>query len=259
MHRTQTGSPARRRRTLATALALPALAAGAALALSLSTAAAPAGARAAGVSVRVEGPHGTLLPARTVALGSGTFTKDGNPADACSRASAAGALELATAGRWVGTWSKSLKGYFVAGVDGVSLPASGGEYWAFWIDNAPASAGICGVRPKPGDSILLFPDCYGKKCPPNAGVLGVRAPALARVGRPVKVMVTAFADANGKPHPAAGALVRGGGASARTSAAGTARLTFAHAGRVTLEVSAPHAVRTEAPVCVAAAGASSCG
>ena len=39
----------------------------------------------------------------------------------------------------------------------------------------PASSGICAYTPKSGDSLLFFPDCYGKKCPMSAGVLGAKA------------------------------------------------------------------------------------
>ena len=81
--------------------------------------------------------------------------------------------------------------------------------------------GICGYDPKPGDSLLFFPDCYGKKCPKNAGVLGIKAAAVAVVGRPFAVSVTAYSDAKGTPSRAAGATVSGGGASAKTGAGGS--------------------------------------
>ena len=211
------------------------------------------------VTVRVEGPHGTLVPESTVLLHAGTVTKDGVAADSCSGESAAGALELATHGRWVGTWSKSLKGYFVSAIDGVAFPSTGAEFWAFWIDNAPASQGICGIHPKAGQRILFFPDCYGKSCPKSAGVLGIVAPRTARAGMPFSIKVTAYADANGAPSPASGATVTGGGASATTAAGGTARLTVSHSGRITLRVTKPHAIRTEATVCVESSATAGCG
>jgi hypothetical protein len=260
MHHTRTARPYRR--CLAIAATSAALAPGA-LALSLSHARAngtppggpPSGAR---VTVRVEGPHSTLVSATTLQLHGGTIIKDGVAADSCSGRSAAGALELASRGRWTGTWSKSLKGYFVSAIDGVAFPATGGEYWAFWIDNAPASQGICGVDPKPGASILFFPDCYGKGCPKQVGVLGVTAPPVAHAGRPFELTVTAYADASGKPSPAVGATVRGGGAVASTGAGGRASLTIARGGPVTLRVTLPHAIRAEAKVCVESATVTSC-
>ncbi|HEX4034732.1 MAG TPA: DUF4430 domain-containing protein [Solirubrobacteraceae bacterium] len=219
----------------------------------------PSASASAPVTVRVEGPARTLLAATAVRLNSAAVVKDGVKADSCSGTSAAGALQEATAGRWVGTWSKSFKGYLLTGIDGVSFSSSGGQFWAFWINDKPASLGICGYDPKPGDSLLFFPDCYGKKCPPNDGVLGIKAAATAVVGKPFAVKVTAYNDAKGAPSAKSGAHVSGGGASATTSASGAATLSFAHSGRVTIDVTAAHAVRTEASVCVAASAGGSCG
>lgn len=251
MYRTRTGR-------LAIAAVTAALATGA---LTLSSAGATGGpplAHSTAITVRVEGPKSTLVATTAVRLPSGSVSKDGVAADACPGASAAGALEAATGGRWQGTWSRSLKGYFITAIDGVSAPA-GGSYWAFWVNNAPASAGICGVMPKPGTSILFYVDCFGKKCPPNGGVLGAGAPTIAHAGKPFEVNVTDYADSNGKASPAAGASVSGGGATATTNAGGRAKLTIAHGGLVTLRVRAPHAVRTEARVCVLSGTAKSCG
>jgi hypothetical protein len=90
-------------------------------------------------------------------------------------------------------------------------------------------------------------------------VLGVKAPSVALVGTPFTVSVTAYSDAKGAPSPAVGATVRAGGVQAKTGSAGTATLTLATAGALTLRVSAPHAIRTEASVCVETAAAKTCG
>ena len=74
--------------------------------------AAPA-ALAANVMVRVEGTADTLVPRTTVATSAGAFTKDGDPSHSCSRSSAGGALEAATAGDWDGTWDGSSGDYLV--------------------------------------------------------------------------------------------------------------------------------------------------
>jgi hypothetical protein len=245
-------------RTVSPRAALYLLAAAAAVALLIASSL-PAASASAPVTVRIEGPAHTLLLATAVRLSSTAVIKDGVKADSCSGTSAAGALQDATAGRWAGTWSKSFKGYLLTGIDGVSFSSSGAQFWAFWVNDKPASLGICGYDPKPGDSLLFFPDCYGKKCPPNAGVLGLKAAALAVVGKPFAVKVTAYSDSSGAPSPKGGAHVSGGGASATTSAGGTAALTFAHSGRFTIDVTAAHAVRTEASVCVAASAGGSCG
>ena len=240
MHRTHTG------RTALAALAVLALTAASATAATT-------------VTVRVEGSSSTLVLPSAVTLKAGTVNSDGVPGDTCSSLTAAGAIESATHGNWAGTWSKSLHGYFITAVDGLKLAPTGADYWAFWVNDAPASQGICGYRPKPGDSILFFPDCYGKKCPPNGGVLGVRAPATVTVGHPAAVTVTAYSDTAGKPSAKEGASITGGGASAKSGAGGHATITFTKPGRFWLHVSAPHSVRTETAICVRSASTNPCG
>jgi len=242
------------------ALALLALAATLTLTLALTTADTRAAATSAtAITVRVEGTTKTLVPTTAVRLGSASIVKDGKTADSCAGQSAAGALELATHGDWNGTWSASYKAYFLTSIEGLSFPSTGAEYWAFWVNDAPSASGICGYHPKPGDSLLFFPDCYGKKCPQSAGVLGVKAAAVATIGRPYTVSVTAYSDAKGTPSKAAGATVSAGGATAKTAANGTAMLSFTRAGRFTLQVTKPNAIRDEALVCVQAAAAKTCG
>jgi Domain of unknown function (DUF4430) len=243
------------------------LAAGAALALALALALAPSSTHAApspsgparSITVRVEGTTRTLLPATAVALSAKPVVKNGVAADSCSGQSAAGALEIATKGKWTGTWSASYNTYYLTGIEGLAFPSTGADFWAFWVNDAPSSLGICEYHPKAGDSLLFFPDCYGKTCPKSAGVLGIKAAAVATVGKPYTVAVTAYSDAKGTPSPAAGASVSGGGASATTSSGGMARLSFAHAGSFTLKAQKRDAIRTEARVCVQSATAKTCG
>jgi Domain of unknown function (DUF4430) len=254
MQRTHSGRPAHIRLTIIVALLL--VFAGA---LAVALRAQPASAAGGAITVRVEGITRTLVPVTRVTLPAVKVVKDGKAADSCSASSAAAALQSATHGNWKATWSASYKAYFVTTIAGLDLPSTGAEYWAFWVNDAPASQGICGYDPKPGDSILFFPDCYGKTCPKSGGVLGLKAPSVATVGSPVTVSVTAYSDAKGTPSKAVGAKVSGGGATATTAASGTAKLSFTHPGKFTLTVSAPHAVRAQAVVCVQAAGAKKCG
>jgi len=241
------------------ALALLAAAAPA-FALAMTAANTTAAATSAtAITVRVEGTTKTLVPTTAVTLGSRAVVKDGKATDSCSGQSAAAALELASRGNWKGTWSASYHAYFLTSIEGLGFPSTGAEYWAFWVNDKPSASGICGYDPKPGDSLLFFPDCFGKKCPKSDGVLGVKAAAFATVGHPYTVSVTAYSDAKGTPSRAAGATVSGGGATAKTAASGTATLAFAHAGHFTLDVTKPSAVRTEASVCVQAAAATTCG
>jgi Domain of unknown function (DUF4430) len=255
MQRTHSGRPALVRLARAAAVTLLLGGALAAAQAGASAASSPSSA----VTVRIEGPKKTLVAATSVVLSGGTIVKDGMAADSCSGLSAAGALELAARGDWSGTWSASFSAYFLTAINGVAFPSTGAEYWAFWVNDAPASQGICGYDPKPGDSLLFFPDCFGKTCPKNAGVLGAKAATVAVVARPFAVAVTAYDDAKGTPSKAVGATVSGGGAKAKTAANGVAKLLFTHAGRFTLKVHAPHAIRTETSVCVETSTAKTCG
>src|SRR5579864_5002734 len=145
MHRTHPGRPALRRSAiaciLAALLAVTALAAGARGTPLAHTAS------GATVTVRIEGASKTLLPPTAVTLDSGTVDNDGVATDTCSGLSAAGALELASHGVWSGSFSTSLGGYLVTSIDGLEFPSTGATYWAFWVNDAPASQGVCGVNP----------------------------------------------------------------------------------------------------------------
>jgi len=231
------------------------LIAGALIAKSAAGAAAPKG-PPRDVTVRVEGLTSTLTPPTTVTLNAGSVTKDGNAADSCSGLSALGALQDATKGSWGGSWSKSYREYLITAIDGVSYPLSASYYWAFWIDNKPAQTGACGYDPTPGTTLLFFPDYDGKsKSVVAPSVLGLSAPAQALVGKPFSVLVTSYANSNGKSSPAAGASVSAGGAQATTSSAGKATLQVATPGLVEIRASAPHTVRDETTICVHKPGA----
>jgi hypothetical protein len=211
------------------------------------------------VTVRVEGPNSTLVLPTTVKLRGGKVVKDGNPAHACSGMSAAGALQAATHGRWGGTWSSTFAGYFVTTIDGVTFPQSGARFWSFWIDNAVASAGVCGITPKNGDSLLFFPDCFGPGCPPVAPViLAIKAPRVVLVGRRFAVRVSAYPDAGGAAKPQAAAKINAGGVKTTTNAAGRAELSVGRVGRVVVRASAANAIRSEAIVCVHIRGDGRC-
>jgi hypothetical protein len=115
----------------------------------------PAGALAKSVSVRVEGETHTLVKRSLITLGTGSVSKDGNPAHSCPAGSAAGALEEATNGSWSGPWSDF--GYFVSTIRGETHSGSPDSY-SFWIDDKLAKTGICQTLPKDGDELLFFVD-----------------------------------------------------------------------------------------------------
>lgn len=243
------------------------LAAGASLAalLSLSTLAAttspalakggrshPKGGLAA--SVRVEGIAKTLLRETTVQTKATSIDKDGKPADVCSGDTAAVALQDATKGRWtVGSFSPGL-GYPVVGILGESYPFTSSYYWSFWIDDKPATVGICSATLHAKERLLFFPQCSQESasaCPRgmfDPPVLDLKGPARVRVGHPLDVSVLSLANFTGKSSPAKGAKVSGGGSSATTSGSGKAKLTFAKPGTYRLVASAADSVRDELTV-----------
>jgi hypothetical protein len=242
------------------------LAVACALALPLSSAPAsraevPSAGPPATVTVRVEGLTRTLLPATQVTTSSAPVGKDGNEEHACSASSAAGALQLATAGMWSGAWFSGL-GYTVETVEGESHvfePGAPANYfWTFWIDDSEASEGICGVQVHTGDRLLFFPSCFGSACPPSPTPLEIEAPPSVEAGAPFSVTVKGY-EASGKAAPVAGAAVLAEGMSVITDAAGHGTLTLATVGESALQVSAPNSLRTEATVCVHHGNDGRCG
>jgi hypothetical protein len=236
-----------------------------ALVLALLSSLVPiANAAAAGpatVTVRVEGPTETLVPPTQLTTTTTPVVKDGEPTHSCTGTSAAGALQLATGGNWSGQWFNGL-GYSVETIEGQSYPFTQPYYWGFWLDGKPSTAGICEVELNPGENILFFPECFSETsgvCPSSPNPLGIEAPATAEVSKPITVTVTSYANATGASSPAVGATVAGAGASATTDANGHATLTLSGSGNVTLQVTAPESVRTEAVVCVHNGNDGNCG
>lgn len=202
------------------------------------------------VTVRVEGLTKTLLPPTVVTLESGSVSK-GVAADSCSALSALGALQDATHGVWNGSWSSSYKDYFVTSILGDSYSSTADYYWAFWLNDKPASLGSCGVDPARGSSVLFFPEYDGKsKSIVAPSVLGISAPASVLVGKPFTVVVTSYANANGKASPAVGAHVSAAGSTATAGSGGKASLTLSKAGNVEIKVTAAHSLRDETTVCI---------
>ena len=225
------------------------------------------GARAAPavVHVRVEGASQTLLLPTEVMTTTSPVVKDANPEHSCPGTSAAGALQLATGGNWGGGWFSGL-GYSVEMIEGESHPFEEGApasyFWSFWLNNRPATTGVCGTELSPGDSILLFPECFSEvaACPPSPNPLGVSAsPAVVEPGSPVTVTVTSYANPSGAASPAIGATVAAGGLSQKTNSSGQATLSFSSPGAVRLDVSQAGSVRTEATICVHNGNDGTCG
>lgn len=194
--------------SLAGALAVTALAA------PVAQAAAPAD-----VTVRVEGPASTLADAQVRTL-TRPVVKDGE--HACSGTSAAGALDLATNGRWEASYSASF-GYFLTGVGG--LAPTGSDYWTIWVNHRSSMTGLCDTELQDGDEVLLF------LCTPTADFSGCANRPLGLVAPRGKsaaptVQVVAY-GADGSTTPVAGATVAGGSKAVTTDAAGRAKVTLA--------------------------------
>lgn len=236
----------------------------------LSASAALAGSPAT-VTVRVLGPapaYEALTPPTVITTTTSPVTKDGDSGGLCSGTSAAGALELGTAGNWEGTWSTKYNDYEVVSIDGHSYPFEEGApanyYWSFWQNDAFAEVGVCEAELNNGDQVLFVPSCYGEHCPPApTQLLGVEAPVTAEVGKPVTVAVRAYPTTGGSPVAAAGVTVTGGGAGGQTDAEGRLALTFAHAGSFTLRASGtgvePRPIPGEANICVHNGDDGTCG
>ncbi len=243
----------------ATALRIFALACLSVLALALLLVPPVMAGEPATVTVRVEGSSSTLLGPTQVTTSTAPVVKDGNETHSCPGTDAIGALQLATAGNWSGTWESSFGAYTVETILGESHLFSGPTYWEFWIDNAPATQGVCGQEIKNGDTLLFFPGCYGAECPPAADPLGVQAPAAAQEGSPVQVEVTTYENGTGTAAPASGATVSYEGKTATTDASGLATLSFADPGEQEVKVTAPASIRTETSVCVHDGSDGNCG
>lgn len=135
------------------------------------------------VTVEVLGkpPASKVLLKRKVTLPAKRVRKDGG---SCSGNSAAGALQLATKGRWGGTWEAKFGDYEVTKIVGIYLPfeskAAANWYWSFLVNGKEASAGVCGTKPKRGEKFLFKPACFGTACPKVPSAKGSTLVAEAR-------------------------------------------------------------------------------
>jgi hypothetical protein len=208
------------------------------------------------VSVRVEGMSSTLLSETTVHTKATSIDPDGKPADVCEGNTAAVALQDATHGHWTaGTFSSGL-GYPVVGILGESYPFTSSYYWSFWVNDKPATTGICSATVHPGEHVLFFPQCSQENsslCPLgmfDPPVLELTGPSSARVGTTITVRVSSLSNLTGKPSAGAGVTVRVGNTMVQANAAGKARLRLTKAGMAHLQASVAGAIRDELTVSV---------
>jgi hypothetical protein len=213
------------------------------LVLLLALSAPALGARSA-ISVRVEGVKHTLLPATAAHAESGAITKGGTPAGTCPGSSGAGYFDSATHHDWNGTYTSGL-GIEVTTVLGETHRFSAnGFYWGLWVNNRFASAGLCDLKLKPGDQLLLAPG-PGKG---TAYPIILTAPAHAKVGTPFAVKASYFKSSKGAATPLAHVKITKAGAATDTH--GAAIVTATKAGKLTLVASLKGYIRAEATVTV---------
>ena len=106
------------------------------------------------VTVTVKGKSKLLLPARTVQLKPGWITRGGAPTGKCPATSAQGALNIATHGRWKGSWYSSYHEYFITGILGDN-ETSKKDYWGLYVNGKIASKGACDITLKTGDKVVF--------------------------------------------------------------------------------------------------------
>lgn len=245
---------------------------GGSLLLPAASAAAPANVR-----LRAEGTVQTLVPRTALRTDNRVVNKDGVAGHDCSGTSAAGALEIATAGNWTGSFFGPGLGYSVERIIGESHAFPDPNFFELWINNRSSPVGICGAELQEGDDVLFIVARCDVGPPPDFACtnppvlpLGLSAPSTVVPGAPFNVKVVEFAS-NGAPSPVAGATVDGADAPAITGPDGTAVVRIAGAGVRTLLASKPGRARSAAEaVCsttgadglcgsaIAAAGAGTC-
>jgi hypothetical protein len=195
-------------------------------------------AMAAKVSVEVEGARQTLAP-KTVDTPA-SVNKDGT--NTCPGNTAIGALDVAVAGNWSGSYSYN--NYTVETLLGEAHPFGSGAYWSVYVNGAFANGGACDIQVQDGDKLLF----YASDDPFATGIGGydepvlLDAPTTAVPGQAFAVkatdVTTDFSTYPSPPSaktPSAGATVTGGTAPVSTGADGTASVTVA-AGPYTLVV-----------------------
>jgi hypothetical protein len=195
------------------------------------------------ISVRVEGVKRTLLPATAAHAESGSITKGGAPAGTCPGSSAMGFLDSATHHRWKGSYSSGL-GVEITGVLGETHTFTSPDYWSVWLNNRFAPAGVCDLKLKAGDQLLLAPaPVKGSTYP-----IILTAPAHARVGTPFTVTASYLKTSKRAATPLGHVKVTRAGAP--TDRHGSATVTATKAGKLTLVASLKGYIRAEATVTV---------
>jgi hypothetical protein len=203
--------------------------AAASIAAVLAPSTAALAASAPKVTVRIEAKTRNLLGSKVVQTQSGSITKSGAPTGACSATSGAGALNVATHGRWNGSFSTSFHDYLISSILGDTEPGSR-FYWGIWIDNRFSQTGACEIKLHSGENLLFAVDSATHHEHP----LGLSGPGKVKVGQPFDLKVVAFSD-QGVAKPLAGAHVHGSGVNATTNSKGLVPMTGTRKGVLTVQ------------------------
>jgi hypothetical protein len=242
----------------------PFIAASLLISLLLPTAAvaAPAG----DVSIRVEGSAATLAGPTVVRTVDGTFTKvaTSGPPATCSSTAIGGALEQVTGGSWNGA-----NGSFGLSVDtilGETHLFTSDAYWSLYVNDVPASSGVCQQELAPGDRVLIAAVCSAADTPTcfSGGPLELVGPATAAPGATVALHAdeyTISADfTSSTSAPSAGASITGPGTAVTTDAAGNATVTLAATpGPQAFRVTKGDRIRGTAVICATTGSDGACG
>jgi hypothetical protein len=235
------------------------------LTLGLLTAGPALAAGPADVDVRVEGTTQTLVPETRVTTTTTPVGKPGEPA--CSGTSALGALDRATGGDWAGPYNGAYNSYEVRTIKGETHWAAFGSdpapYWNFWLNDAPAPDGFCGIELQQGDSVLVYPDCFGTQCSgPSPSPLRLTVPRTAAPGSSatVKVEELVVSYPNTTAQPASGATVTAGDRTYTTAADGTATIGTDAAETQRVQATMPNHVRSATEsICLTSCSDGRCG
>jgi hypothetical protein len=199
------------------------------------------------VTVRVEGATSTLLALTTVTTTTTATPAPGN----CSGTSAAGALQLATAGNWDHE-------AYIQTILGETHEWTVGDprYWAFWINDKYASEGACTTQLAEGDRVLFLVDkATAPEYNPTVFPLELSgAPAEITQGESAIVTVSKYSTA-GVASAVSGVAVKGGEATVTTDASGHATVKFSALGTAHLRgTKSGFAPTASVAVCVHASG-----
>jgi Domain of unknown function (DUF4430) len=105
------------------------------------------------VTVQIKSLNKTLLKPTTEHGPKGWITKGGTPSGKCPGSSAAGALNAATHGKWVGKWYSSVPGIFVTSILGVK--PTGSNFWGIYVNGKSSSKGLCDIKLHSGQKLLF--------------------------------------------------------------------------------------------------------